>query len=616
MVLVLTSMSVTVDRERSVRHGRNRLVAELAAQSGVARQVSDIKEARDLGSAGSFTGIDALDTNSATGPGGYSLALANQTLQDFSGTTLAEYDVLVDIVTSSGTSRQISITCYAYVPSKADYESGVQDAVRADAHTVAELAFEGSEVFDYSYFINHWGWFYGNTIVTNGNVRSNGQFDFGGYGATVNGTPRYAGSDGTDLVGYKDDNGDGVMDGSDGGAYSGTGVVNAQNVQGMGGQAENQHTETQRVEMPNLTDLTLYEQQAAATGATVSVGGTVQVDGVLGDDTGELENLYLVGTQTDPIMLNGPIVVRGNVVVSGYVTGQGSIYAGGNIYVPNDLVYLDPPTTPTPTATDQSTVESWRADALGKDSLGLFATEHVVIGDYTHDWWQHYVAGWINNSLNESKEDAGIDGIQNTAYGLDGIAGTADDDVLEGDGVWTVSYYTDEDAAAGRIPAGKSVGDVIPGSGEDIDGDGVFDDRTQMSEFNLPVALDPANWAGNLTTSHSSYSEVSTIEIGHLDAAFYTNHSFAALMIKWGTDIVMNGSVVSRNESIIYGADHIIMNHDERLTGRGSSTSGFESAVGWNPIEYVQWEFEKPLPEGVGEDPDAIVEYYSGTNPS
>jgi len=613
MASMLTSMSVVTHRERDVRHGRNRMLAKLAAQSGVQRQINDIRKARDLASVGSpFDTVDAMDSNENTGIGGFTATYTGAALVDFVGVTVGEYDVLIDVELVADDTRHVTITCQAYVPSKAEYEAGVTDAVRADAHTIAEVAIRGSEVFDYAYFVNHWGWFYGDSIFANGNVRSNGQFDFGGHQATINGSPRYEGSEGTELVGYLDDNNDGVTDGSDGGVYSGMSVVNAQSAQGMGGLPENQHEMQPVIEMPNLSDLTWYEERAIADGTSIEIDGSTYVNGVLGDDGGESQHLFLTGTEDDPIVLDGPVVVRGSVVISGYVTGQGSIYAGGNIYVPSNLEYLDPPATSRPSSNDQATVEAWRAASADKDSLGLFAREHIVVGDYTKSVWQNNVSAWINHPLNKSEEDAGADGIQNTRDGLDGVPGTADDDVLEDDGQWTVSNYTQDDADNGLIPAGFSVGDVIPGSGEDIDGDGVYDGTTQMSEFNIPASLSPSNWAGNLSQSYASYSSVSTLYLSQLDAAFYTNHTLAAVMINWGGDIDINGSIVSRNESIIYGAQSIQMNHDERLTGRGTSNSGFESAVSWDPIQHLQWEFDKTIPQNVVGFPDQIVEHYTG----
>ena len=615
LVGVATAMSFVGTHTKDMRVNRNDLVARKAAEGAVHEGIAFVKNARDLAALGApFAGIDNLDSIATIGAGGYSTILGNRQLLDDSGAVVAEYDVLMDVASVSLGSREVDLLAYAYVPSKAEYQSGAQDAVRSDAHARIDVALEDSEVFDYAYFINHWGWFFGNTIVANGNVRSNGQFDFGGYGAAVNGSPRYESASGHDLTGYKDDNNDGVTDGSDGGVYSVFQVVNAGNVQGMGGQTANQHNDAGLVKMPNLTDLGLYESKAVANAGTISIGGTTYVSGVLGDDSGENQNLYLEGTPSNPIVIDGPVVVRGSVIISGTVTGQGSIYAGGNMYVPDDLNYADPPTTERPASNDEATTEAWRTANADKDALGLFAREHVVIGDYTNSTWQYYVNNWVNHSLNESSEDAGIDGVQNTADGPDGISGTADDDVLEGDGTWTVTTYTSQDATLGLIPAGKSVGDVIPGSGEDIDGDGLQDGTTQMSEFNIPANLSGSDWAGNLSGT-PNFSDVSSIYISKIDANLYTNHTFAALMLAWGDEIDINGSIVSRNESIIYGADGINMNHDARMLAGGAEAYGLYLPKSWKPIEILLWDFDRDIGVNPADitNPTSIVGYWDGT---
>src|SRR6185295_1342553 len=107
--------------------------------------------------------------------------------------------------------------------------------------------------------------------------------------------------------------------------------------------------------------------------------------------------------------------------------------SGGNVYVPKNLTYLNPPTTWRPATNSEADTEAWLSANMGKDALGLFAREHVVVGDYTNSSWQSYVNSWVNDPLNKSKEDAGLDGVQNTKAGMDGIMGTADDDVLEND---------------------------------------------------------------------------------------------------------------------------------------------------------------------------------------
>ena len=612
---VLTATATVATSTRDVRRQGHLLTARLAARSGISEQVADIIAVRDMAPVEEpFSGLDAIDTNPLRGPGGFTTTVDGRELTDHQGGALAEYDVFVDALPGSSTSRRLAITAYAYVPGKAAYDSGDPDAARADAHAVVEVRFRGSEVFDYSYFINHWGWFFGDSIISNGNVRSNGQFDFGHHHSEVNGSPRYEAAHGSQLLGYIDDNGDGVKDGSDGGAYSSVSILNTTHVVGVDGESGNSHVTPSVVKMPNLEQLDFYEQRAIARSASVGVEGSFEVEGVVGDDPAEPQNLYLVGTPENPILLNGPVVVRGSVILSGYVSGQGSIYSGGNIYIADDVIYMNGPESVRPPSNDQQSVEDWRSESSGRDSLGLFAREHIVVGDFTDDWWQENVAAWVGHDLNKSSEDAGIDGIQNTREGPDGILGTADDDFLEDDGVWTVSHYTEEDAERNLIPEGKVPGDVIPGSGEDIDGDGDYDGTTRMSEFDLPQPLSLENWAGNLQEGQETYSDVSNSEIGRLDAAFYTNHTFAAVFSNPAGRIQINGAVVSRNESIIYAADGLELNHDERLTGRGSPQSGFDSPLGWDPVRFIHWEFDRPLPEGVITTAGNISGYFEGVS--
>ncbi len=615
LTLVLSTMGVVNSRVTDVRVERNKLVAINAAESGIQRQIADIRMVRDLASLQlPYGGIDSMDPNSVSGAGGYTQTYGAQTLTDRYGNSIAEYDVLVDQGdTTNPMSRTLSLTCIAYVPSKAAFMSGLTDAVRSDAHVMLTVPQGPANVFDYAYFINHWGWFYGNNIHSNGSVRSNGQFDFGGYQSQINGSPRYESSNGTQLIGYQDDNQDGLLDGTDGGVYAGMAIVGEQNVKGMGALAKNQHEYEEKLEMPNLSDLSYYESKATAKSSSISIGGTPVVSSVLGDGVGEQKNLYLVGTAANPIVLNGPVVVRGSVIISGYVTGQGSIFAKGNIYIPKDLKYLNPPTTWRPASNDQATTEAWRAANQTKDALGLYSAEHMVIGNYENSTWRSNVNSWITHPLNKSVEDAGADGIHNTRNGLDGVYGTADDDVIEGDGVWTVSRFTSADQAAGRIPAGKSVGDVIPGTGEDIDGDGAYDPATTLSNFTLPDSLTSSKWAGNVPAGTPSFSSISGTTFTRIDGVLYTNHTLPALMIApAGQDITFNGSIVSRNESIIYSARYLVMNHDERLSGSGGEVFGMQPPNVWKPMTLSNWEYDRKLPIGTSGDPAALLTYFTG----
>lgn len=459
--------------------------------------------------------------------------------------------------------------------------------------SVVRYSLAPSRVFDYGYFINNWGWFYGNTIFCQGNARSNGQFDVAGYAPTIAGQSLYEevewdGSSAT-LTGYQDDNGDGLEDGQDGGVWSSWDVVNAKNLKGNGGKASNQHDFEEQIPMPNLSDLSMYEANAAQQGGRITIGGVEVSDAVYGDESGEKQHLYLVGTTTNPIVIDGPVVVRGDVLISGVVTGQGAIYAGRNVYCPKSVTYKNPPTSKRPAGNTEADNEAWLTANWNKDFLGLFARENVVVGDHTHKTWKSNVSSWMSHSLNQSKEDAGADQIPNTKAGRDGVLGTADDDVLEGDGVFTVQYYTEAHYEAGLIPEGKTVGDVIPGSGEDIDGDGVYDGTSGLTHLDFAAALKATNWGGNIPSAGiSSYSTIASLYATTLDAVFYTNHSFCWLVLG-STPAQINGALVCRNENIIYGTPSLSFNYDARLLGgRTGMASGYlPSDV--QPVEELRW---------------------------
>lgn len=54
-------------------------------------------------------------------------------------------------------------------------------------------------------------------------------------------------------------------------------------------------------------------------------------------------NLILVGTETNPIELNGTVAVNGDLVMKGKVKGTGQIFVRGNTYLAGDVTYADAP---------------------------------------------------------------------------------------------------------------------------------------------------------------------------------------------------------------------------------------------------------------------------------
>ncbi len=508
------------------------------------------------------------------------------------GVSVGEYSTTLSLVEDTAMGLTVAITSSGYYPA-APENLGPKQALRAwDSITVTvQINLEAGKVFDNAYFVNNWGWLYGNNITVNGNARSNGQMDIGGYRPKITGQPLY------DSVAWAGNQATLGVQTDEGGLASGWDVVNADRAQGTGSSGVNIQAFESQVEMPNLTDLSRYEDLATDANSSISIGGVTVAGSIVGDDPGEAQNLYLVGTRANPIELNGPVVVRGDVIISGYVTGQGVIYSGGNAYVPDSLEYANGPTSSRPGQNSRQATESWLSRSKDKDFLGLFASENIIVGDYTNSNWSRYVDGWLQSPLNASKEDSGLDFIPGTAAGRDGISGTADDDLLEGDGVFSTETYTDADAAHGLIPDGFQVGDPIPGTGEDIDGDGQFDDTVRVADFTISSPLRTSHWEGNMPVSGiARYSDIASMYANTLEGVFYTNHAFS--WVVFGRQPAnINGAMIARNESIVYGTSQLNFNYDARLLGGGKGFLSDLLPMTLRPMAIVQWRrnHEDPL---------------------
>jgi Tfp pilus assembly protein PilX len=563
-VFCTTSLLLSHTESRGTAANIQRDEAFFVAEAGLQDELQDLSDTMAKASLKSpFQTFDTLAGQTV---------ISGQTLTS-NGINVGQYDVVINSVTAvDSMNRDIALTATGYVPSKT-YPRPMTRTVVA----VVRVGVNRSHVFDYVYFINNWGWYYGNTIIANGNVRANGQFDFGGYSPTLNGLPRFSTMSNGVLSGPLDQ----------GGVYAGWNIVNNSNVQGTTG--KNAYAFTDQLPMPNLTDLTSYETLAKANNSNIKIGSTVMCNAVVGDEIGEKSNLYLEGkTSSSPIVLNGPVVVRGNLIIKGYVSGKGSLYVQGNVYIAGDLTYVHPIAAPPATGT-QTAQQNWVTANQSADALGLFARQHIIVGDYTDPTWQSNVGQWVGDYRNMSGEDAGSDGIPNTKAGRDGILGTADDDVLEGDGKWTVQTYSSADLAQGKIPTGANVGDPIPGTGEDIDGDGKYTPPVKVSDFTVPVQLNSGQWQGNFPTGSPSYNQICTSNtIDRLDGAFYTNHTFAMYTAPSSTDLVINGCLVSRNEDIIYGTAHAVFNYDLRLL-EDTNPHGLILPTTWKPLQMLMW---------------------------
>lgn len=97
-------------------------------------------------------------------------------------------------------------------------------------------------------------------------------------------------------------------------------------------------------------------------------------------------NLVLVGTASNPIVLNGDVYATGDVLIKGYVTGRGAIYSGRNTYVAGDLITAKPADDPGKGVCTNITDKNKCAEAnvgASKDEVRLGARGSTIIGDYT-----------------------------------------------------------------------------------------------------------------------------------------------------------------------------------------------------------------------------------------
>ncbi len=322
-------------------------------------------------------------------------------------------------------------------------------------------------------------------------------------------------------------------------------------------------------------------------------------------------------------------------------------------------------TCPTSLLDAETNQEEWLSNNLDatKDLLGLFANESICMGDMYTSTDRNYLSSALSQGtatltiyVDVDKSDTttetshGLNESDEARLGPDGVPNTRTDKykypdgtyrdieyAQEKDGKWNVRFYTpDNPPATGAVnpysgnpctvlpisvdpnaviaktysnwtQAEKDA--VIPGSGEDLDGDGHYDngidvyDAVAFSEedattvrnssnkdvaWNSVLTLDPNTWRGTMDTKSSSKNlgDVASSNSGNgvkrLDALTYTNHV-------WGGYIKgpVNGSLISRIESTnVSSTAGCPINHDDRVAAGGKTLS--ESNILVPQTEYME----------------------------
>ncbi len=379
-----------------------------------------------------------------------------------------------------------------------------------------------SGVFDYVYFINNWGYMWGSSITLYGDARSNGHFGIK-YNPTINGNLYAHGN-----IHY-------------GSNYNQE--LSPSNVNGLASDPDHWHPHADKLEMPNLYNMSFYENLATTQGGKIWIGppsasatsSNTIVDGVYGDDEDESDNLILTTNgSSEVIHIDGPVVIRGNVIIRGKVTGRGCIYAGKNIYFVGDTEYYNPPDYASkPWNIDDPNYETeitqWVEENRDKDLVGYAAQENIIGGNWTRSNWypNYYRSMWESWGA----EDVGEDGIPNT------------NDEGEGDGIWQQEY-------------------------EDVDGDGVYDDNYSYERDVVPTDSEgnPLQYTDfdNRPTGCNNFNSVCLgVNIQKVQGILYTNHLVPMGVLRFELD----GTIVSKDEAIVYG-NYITMKYDDRIHSR------------------------------------------------
>jgi len=539
------------------------------------------------------------------------------------------YTVQIASVTDPGTTAPFIDCRDVEVTAIGDYEDNTE---RTAITATVRVGILPSGVFDYAYFINHFGWWAGfpsGGATANGNVRANGHFDvLSGY-FEGNGNP-----------GLNPFNGDIA---NSGGVFAGGYAFpsSGSRYEGMSYFAENRHSyagvdnsawDPATIPMPNLNDpgdadsdgnvqeLNPYYVQlargelggnAGKVGIDTNGNGTLQDSEILfrgawGDSTGENGNVVLSGTASKPIIIDGPVVIRGDLVIKGYVKGQGAFYVGRNTYIARTVQYSNPPSArpvyeygvddPADYADE---VNDWIEANASKDLVSFQTRENVVLADYTKSTWTRYITnpgGWLRDYRNDGSEDVGIDGIfGNQTSSSNPYGGSS----KERDGYWTVELLNNStgerveadltiSSGAVTIPSGFT---VVPGSGEDVDGDGSYDRAYTYSNFQLAASWIPANYLNCPTSSsENTFSKFADSKVGRIDGTIYTNHALAGCFYNNSN---VNGALVARNEAMIVYGSAITLNHDERLTKWGSGAMDYSMYLSRvKGVATVAWEQE------------------------
>jgi len=399
---------------------------------------------------------------------------------------------------------------------------------------VIQYGMDKPKIFDYSYFLNNFGWFWGSGVTSHGDVRANGNMSLNNR-ATVNGDAYAAPNPEIGAVGKVQVSGWWKQDTRaqyEANAPATARPLNPPDVAEsidwpMGYDTNTQdHSYHEMLEMPYLGDLANYETLASNVNGRIIQNGTTMVehvyngagpDGVTGTPDDGL--LILDGT-VNPITIDGPVVVRGDVIIKGEYNGQGCIYAGRNVHIIGNVQNTDLATWSKPDDDPEQT----QTLNENKDMIGLAAKGNIIFGDYTQSYWNgsktYFKPGFTHGYATDASDYA-------IGYDSDGNTNN---------GYWFDGNYTSYDG------------------GDRFQDDGTVDSNRRYYESSL---------------SHADFHALCGPNTGDgdpniIDAVMYNNHAIGGYVGNNSDGFTMNGAMIARDDAIIY-RKRVVMNWDIRL---------------------------------------------------
>ena len=624
---------------RSLAKDRCRFAAQSAIEDAKARIQQRFSEF--VGAAGTSVRIDPQEAEAynwfdSVSNGGRTIGVASAKTSPL---TLDDSAVFNGCVVKVRIGRHVdheSNSSIASVPVVATATYACPDGLSASA-TIQEtvrFATGQSKVFDYAYFVNNYGWMSGSSIRINGDMRANGDVSLSG--STVNGFVCAAANDEVGATGavtlksspqiwnaskYRSNAPAGARpdrgDYDTAGAYdapAASGTITKSTSSAVSGRAI-VNEEADPIPMPFVSDLGNYVEYAVEKGGTLKcpaysytdssgASHTVAAKSVTAhyDGTGPSENasladkgaLVLVGTSSHPIEISGPVVVDSDVVISGYVTGKGTIYSGRNVHIIGSVTYKNAPGWSHPDSDDAS-VESRNAT---KDLVGLVAKGNIVVGDVSSSSWYSSVGSYIDkngrNSIVASYAcDPSDAAIGYPATFSEGYTATERVPGLSSDLQSVAATCGGYDSSSGQFGKVRSVNletmhaeKVVSYDywGRPYETTTMVHDKALETKYNRKYYETVCDDA--VLSSLKDANGVSRI-----DAVLYNNHGIFGNPGRSGYAFNLNGSLICRDEALIFSSSGINFNWDIRLKRKSSNavTAALGLPVGPQDPYTVSW---------------------------